>query len=296
MPAPLAMPRPLIIATLLGASVGVPYVVSQTKSSHGTNGAASSPWPLGSKPTAVATSTSHDPFVIAAPTHFGGTTIVPVSGATPPPPQKSYPTMEQVFRFDINKNWVYQHWARKSTSPTEFNLFAVRVALVTGTQSGSLAGSLTYFFNAQDQVEHISFRGHTGDARQFVQFMTSTYQLQSVQAPVGEQLYQVARGGSVQSELRMRPEAILVSSAPQSSLTIELELARPGSTRLLPPRPLALEIPPDTSSPAPATSPEANGASGAAAGEPSAAGSYLDNVRYATPEEVGQSIWRRWPN
>lgn len=290
------MPRPLIIATLLGASIGVPYVISQSSGSRGTNGATSSPWPFGGKATPAATSSGHDPFASSTATHGGGSTIGSAAGATsPPPPQISYPTMEQVFRFDINKNWVYQHWSRKSTSPTEFNLFAVRVALVTGTQPGSLAGSLTYFFNAQDQVEHISFRGRTGDARQFVQFMTSTYQLQSVQAPVGEQLYQVASGGSVQSELRMRPEAILVSTAPQASLTIELELARPGSSRLMPPRPLALEIPPDTSPPA--HPPAANGASGAAAaGEPSAAGSYFDKMRYATPEEVGQSIWRRWPN
>lgn len=288
------MPKPLIIATLLGASVGVPYVLSQTSGSRGTNGATSSPWPFGGKTTPVAAS-AHDPLASAIPTHSGGTAVGSTAGAkTPPPPQISYPTMEQVFRFDVNKNWVYQHWARKSTSPTEFNLFAVRVALVTGTQPGSLAGSLTYFFNAQDQVEHISFRGRTGDARQFVQFMSSTYQLQPVQAPVGEQLYQVASSGSVQSELRLRPEAILVSTAPQSSLTIELELARPGSSRLLPPRPLALDIPPDTSSPP--AHPPANGASGAAAGEPSAAGSYFDKMRYATPEEVEQSIWRRWPN
>ncbi len=286
------MPRPLIIATLLGASIGVPYVMSQSKTS-GTGGSiSSSPWPAG-KATPVAVPAQQPVASLTAPHSSIATHGTPAS-TTAPLPGITYPTMEQVFRFDITKNWVYQRWARKSTSPTEFNLFAVRVALVTGTQPGSLAGSLTYFFNAEDQVEHISFRGRTGDATRFVQFITSTYQLQSVQSPVGEQLYQLASGGGVQSELRIRPEGILISTAPQSSLLVELQLARPGSKRLLPPRTPALEIPPDAS--ASTVPPHASGEGGEAAGGTSALGSYFEKARYATPDEMGQAHWRRWPN
>lgn len=283
------MSRLLIIATLLGASIGVPYVMSQSNGSRGANGAPSSPWPTGDKVPPVSASTQQTI-----------TSVSPSHGSIAPlPPGTSCPTMEQVFRFDITKNWVYQRWARKSTSPTEFNLFAVRVALVTGTQPGSVAGSLTYFFNAADQVEHISFRGRTGNAAPFVQFMTKTYEFRAVQAPVGEQLYQVARGGGVQSELRIRPEGILVSTAPQSSLSIELELARPGSTRLLPPRGPALQIPPDatpTPSAASGSAAKGTGAPAAAGEKPSTMGSYFDKVRYASPEEIDQVLWKRWPN
>ncbi len=289
------MSRPLIIATLLGASIGVPYVVSQSKTPNAGGAAPSSPWPVGGKAAPVAVP-AQQPVASGSPFHGSIVGLNGPVGSTAPLPGVSYPTMEQVFRFDITKNWVYQRWARKSTGPTEFNLFAVRVALVTGTQPGSLAGSLTYFFNAEDQVEHITFRGRTGDATRFVQFMTSTYQLQSVQAPVGEQLYQVARGGGVQSELRIRPEGILISTAPQSSLSIELQLARPGSKRLLPPRASALSIPPDASAPAPPPHASGESASATAAGEKSALGSYFDKARYATPQEAEQVLWKRWPN
>ena len=58
-----------------------------------------------------------------------------------------------------------------------------------------LAGSLTYYFNSQGQVEHISFLGRTGDSTQLVGLLTRTYQFQSLPSPTGEQLYQVHYGG-----------------------------------------------------------------------------------------------------
>ena len=105
-----------------------------------------------------------------------------------------FTSVEQVLRFDVTKEWVYQNWDRKSTGPTDVGLFSVRVPLVMGTQMTALAGSLTYYFNAQGQVEHISFRGRTGDTTQLVQFLTRYYQFQPVSSPTGEQVYQVGNG------------------------------------------------------------------------------------------------------
>ena len=76
-----------------------------------------------------------------------------------------------------------------------------------------------------------------------MQLLTRYYQLQPVSAPTGEHVYQVGNGEHVQSELRTRPEAVLSSSTPQQSVVVELELARPGSQRVLPPRGPALQIP-----------------------------------------------------
>jgi hypothetical protein len=195
--------------------------------------------------------------------------------------------IEQVLRFDVTKDWVYRTWVRKSTGPTDVGLLAVRVPLVTGTHIAALAGSLTYYFNSAGQVEHISFHGRSGDTTHLVNFLAQTYEFERAAAPIGEQLYQVKRGRRVQSELRTRPESVQSTTSPHSSIAVELELARPGTRRVLPPRPSPLDIPPSAAAAAP---PDDD------AGADGAGDSYFDKVRYATPQEEGQVLWKRWPN
>jgi hypothetical protein len=207
----------------------------------------------------------------------------PVDGAR-------FHSVNQVFRFDLTKEWVYKNWARKFTGPTDVGLFSVRVPLVTGTHLSALAGSLTYYFNSYGQIEHISFRGRTGDTTELVNLLVRTYEFRRIEGPIGEQIYQVKRGRRVQSEFRSRPEPVLSSTSLHGSFNVELELARPGSRRSLPPRGTGLDVPQvsaDTStlSSGEETSPSAD------AGE-----SYLNKFRYATPQEEGQVLWKRWPN
>jgi hypothetical protein len=271
--------RPLIIASLLGASIGVPYFAS--RSTNGDKPAA------GAAPAATAIPARQ----AAVPPSTLPPIATPLLPAVPAPPESTrFQSVEQFLRFDVTKQWVYQHWTRKSTGPTDVGLFGVRVPLVMGTQMTALAGSLTYFFNNNGQVEHISFHGRTADSSQLVNFIIRNHQFQRVESPAGEQLYQVQHRGRVQSELRTRPEPVLSSASPHSSIDVELELARPGSRRFLPPRGPQLAIP---QVPAPPPPPAAENASSTAK---SAAGSYLDKVRYATPQEESRVLWKRWPN
>ena len=53
--------------------------------------------------------------------------------------------------------------AAGSTGLTYLQLQGYRVPLVTGTTLADVAGSLTYYFNAQQRVQRITFRGTTGD-------------------------------------------------------------------------------------------------------------------------------------
>ena len=130
---------------------------------------------------------------------------------------------------DVSKEWVYARWARKSTGLADPTLFGVRVPLVTGTRTTDLAGSLSYYFDQHGLVQHISFRGHTGDTNQIVGLLLNRYGLrrQLTQRP-GEQLYQLKHEGRVQGELRTRPASVLWSTSPHTSFVVELELARPG--------------------------------------------------------------------
>jgi hypothetical protein len=287
------MSRLLIIAVLLGATIGLPYLASR----YSRAGAASSQEPAASQPPDAAAASA------LAPSLASGAGPAPLLGQGPgssiyvsPAPLEGarFHSVEQVLRFDVTREWVYQNWARKSTGLTDVGLFGVRVPLITGTQIGALAGSLTYYFNTQGQVEHISFRGRTGDTTQLVNFLTRTYAFQRAEAPAGEQHYLVKRGDRLQSELRTRPESVLWSTSPHGSFDVELELARPGSKRRLPPRGPYLEIPPvasTTPAPAAASDEAADPSKGAGILQP-----YLDKFRYATPQEEGQVLWKRWPN
>jgi hypothetical protein len=292
--------RPLMLATLLGASIGVPYVMSQ------------------SGPVAKPTPAPGGPYFASPANSIGGPSR-PVGQMMPPPLLTNsgmsttpaalpvggarFHSVAEVLRFDVTKEWVYSNWTRKSTGLADPELYGVRVALVTGTGLTDLAGSLTYAFNQQGQVQHISFLGRTADTTPLVQFLTASYQLERRDAPAGEQLYQVGSGDSVQSELRTRPESVLWSTSPHGSFVVELELERPGSNRYLPPRTPKLAIPPDPSGAAAGNGTAATSGSetGANGGEPTTFYDKLkhatyDKVRRATPAEDNQVQWKRWPN
>ncbi len=292
--------RPLMLATLLGASIGVPYFVSNSTQapsagnvppaaqksawpSFGTNaGSTTSPPPLLSPSIAMQSTAPPYPST-ATPAAMTG---LPSNGAV------RFHSIRDVLRFDISKEWVYQNWDRKSTGLSDPELFGIRVALITGTQRTDLAGSLTYLFDGQGQVQHISIRGRTADTTPLVQFLTQTYQFQRMEAPAGEQLYQVRSGKSVYSELRTRPESVLLEASPQASFGVVLELGRPGSNRVLQPPVPHLEIP-DVATKTP---PPGANATGDAKAEAPAEPALVGKLRPATQAEHNQVFNRRWPN
>ncbi len=267
---------------MLGATLGVPYLASQSGSGGKLADNAAPPVNSG-RPMEPVWAPSMTPAPVAQP---------PLQANPAPAQSIRFQSVAQFLRFDVTKEWVYRNWDRKSTGPTDVGLFGVRVPLVMGTQPTALAGSLTYFFNTYGQVEHISFRGRTGDTTELVNFLVRTYEFERAAGLAGEQAYRVTRRGRVQSELRTRPEPVVDSSSPHGSIAVELELARPGTRRFLPPRGPQLQIPQVAEPPAAATA-ESTG-SGAAA--KSGVDSYLDGIRYATPRERDQVLWKRWPN
>jgi hypothetical protein len=201
-----------------------------------------------------------------------------------------YHRIQDVFRFDVSKEWVYQNWDRKSTGLADPELFGIRVALVTGTGRSDLAGSLTYLFDAEGRVAHISFRGRTADTTPLVQFLMQRYQFQRMEGPAGEQLYQVRSGSSVYSELRTRPESVLLEAAPNGSIGVVLELGRPGSNRALEPPAPHLDIP-EVASQTPPAEAAANTADESAENP-----GLIGKLRPATQVQHNQVLNHRWPD
>ncbi|QDU88651.1 hypothetical protein Pla175_20310 [Pirellulimonas nuda] len=267
------MPKPYIVAGLLGASVGVPYLVSEVPKDWGqTSGAAAQP--AGAETTIDVTS------ITIQPPQGPGAAVY-----TSPAPLEGFRrhSINEVLRFDVTKEWVYGQFARKTTGLADPELFGVRVALVTGTGMSDLAGSLSYYFSNTDQVERITFQGRTADSRPLVQLVTSQYGLAPVPAASpGEHLFESRVGSKVQSRLRTRPQPVLWSTDPHSSVQVDLVLNRPGSDRFIVPEKPQLNLPPAPAehvADAPAAEPQAP-AEGQAAADP----------QQTRPD------WFRWPN
>lgn len=219
------------IPVLMAAAVAVPYL-----STNGSEGLKE--W-WNSVSTSSASSITSSDLVLPA-VDFNtalqgpGHEIFPIS--TPLEGMRSV-SLEEVFRFDVTREWVYERWARKSTALAELGLYGIRVPLVTGTQIHDLAGSLTYFFDSNGQVQRISFKGNTGDTTRIVMLAVQRYGLQQQNSQfVGEQIFEVRRGEEVFSELRTRPSSVLWSSSPHESFDVELTLQNSNVTTPLPPR------------------------------------------------------------
>jgi hypothetical protein len=83
--------------------------------------------------------------------------------------------LNEVFRFDLAPADVLRRWPRVSTDLPYLHLQGYRVPLVSGTNPAALAGALTYYFNAAQQVQRITFRGTTGDPRALILLLTNRY-------------------------------------------------------------------------------------------------------------------------
>ncbi|HTI50971.1 MAG TPA: DUF6690 family protein [Planctomycetaceae bacterium] len=79
--------------------------------------------------------------------------------------------LEDVFRFDLTPQIITQRWNRVTTGLGDVRYQGYRVPLVTGTTSSDLAGSLTYYFDAQPRLRRITFLGTTGDPARVVEFV-----------------------------------------------------------------------------------------------------------------------------
>lgn len=222
--------RALGMPLLLAASVGVPYAVTNVPDlgRHWQNLA--NPTTTNLSENQLPSSDYRQHFKPAA----DGPGSVLYEGTAP---LEGYPRLSlgEVFNLQITKEWIYQHWARKTTALSELGMQGIRVPLVTGTQLHDLAGSLTYYFGPNGRLQRISFRGTTGDTTPLVSLVTQQFGFVPQQTPVvGEQLYQVKRGEDVLSELRTEPASVLWANSPHDSFRVELNLQRPETARPLP--------------------------------------------------------------
>lgn len=138
--------------------------------------------------------------------------------------------LAEVFRFDVTTDWILRHWPRVSTGLAQLQLQGYRVPLVTGTGEADLAGSLTYYFNARQKVQRITFCGTTGDARQLVALLTSRHQFtRRLTNSPGLFVYEVVSpAGRPQGVLKIQSAQIVKASEPYRRFDVDLIIERPS--------------------------------------------------------------------
>ena len=130
---------------------------------------------------------------------------------------------------NVTPEWIVRSWPRVSTGLAQVQLQGYRVPLVTGTTENDLAGSLTYYFNAQQQVEQIVFHGTTGDVRSLLRLLSERYHLvRRLTNDPGLTVYESVRSdGSPASSVQIRSAPIIKANEPRQRYEVQLALVRP---------------------------------------------------------------------
>lgn len=134
---------------------------------------------------------------------------------------------QEVFRFDVSPVWVKQRWERLTAIPAEGGLHGLRTALVTGTNSWDLNGSLTYFFDVNHRTQRITFRGWVGDPSRLINLATQHFGLKP-QPTHWAGLYVANFGGTQTAGLLMKDPDTIDSRNQVQRTAVIMELNQPA--------------------------------------------------------------------
>ncbi len=232
----LLLKKPALGAVLLAGAAGGPYVLYETDAGQTARQTASSLFG-GSATTSHASWFGGEPGVGAAGNttqdlwNFNlGTPNVDQLQGQGPQQDLTGPVvtdLREVLRFDITPAWVPQRFTRVSTVLADMNLDGLRVPLVSGTQIGDMAGTLTYYFDRYQRLQRLKIHALTGDPVRVVQTLQQFYQLQQEPA-LGGGLYLIKWNGQPTSVLHVAPAPIIYSTAEHSRYSVFLELNQPN--------------------------------------------------------------------
>ncbi len=135
----------------------------------------------------------------------------------------------EIFRFDVGPQWVKQRWERVSNSPGNAGLNGLRVPLVTGVNTYDLFGSMTYYFDRDQVLQKITFRGWSGNPEGLVQLVTREYGFKN-QPTSSAGLYLGKRLGQSTGVLYMQHPNVIRVENPTQQVAILLEINNPDGS------------------------------------------------------------------
>ena len=138
------------------------------------------------------------------------------------------PSLDEVLRFDPTVDWVLQTWPRVTTGLPYLQLQGYRIPLVTGTGLADVAGSLTYYFNARQQVQRITLRGTTGDPSVLAGLLTNRYHFtRRLTNDPGIVLYEAVDSSDRPiGSLKIRSADVVKASQPRLRFAVDLVMDR----------------------------------------------------------------------
>jgi hypothetical protein len=215
--------RAFLTVAVVGAAVGVPYVASQwpqlKASVFGGGTAANS---LQSATAYGALSAPQLPAVTPNGVPMG-------AGLNPQAYQSPMVDLPEAFRWDITPQWVLSRWPRVSSGLPGDNLQGMRVALISGMRMDDMAGSLTYYFNAQQKCGKITFSGTTGDPQRLITLLVDRYGFKPfASADPGVVEYQIRWNGEAHSKFTVRPAPIVRTSSPYERFLVQVSISDPA--------------------------------------------------------------------
>jgi len=138
------------------------------------------------------------------------------------------PTLDEVLRFEATVEWIIHRWPRITTGLSYLQLQGYRVTLMTGASLPDVAGSLTYYFNAQQKVQRITLTGTTGDPSRLVNIVTRRHNFtrRLVNEP-GIVLYEaVDSNNRPVGTLKIRSAKVILASQPYTRYEVDLVMDR----------------------------------------------------------------------
>jgi hypothetical protein len=140
-------------------------------------------------------------------------------------------SMDEVLRFDISPDWIISVWPRVTTGLGQIQLKGYRVPLVTGTAQDDLAGSLTYYFDPNAQLQRIVFHGTTGNPQRLIAMVSNRFGFaRHVLNHPGLILYEVpaAPGETPRSTLSVESVAVIKANDPYQRYRLSMVIERPA--------------------------------------------------------------------
>lgn len=134
--------------------------------------------------------------------------------------------LEDALRMNISSVWVTTHWPRVTTVVGATDEMGLRVAYSSGTQPTDIAGSLTYYFDQQHQLQRITFAGMTGDESRVITHLMNTFGLRP-QPTIAAGLYQAPAGTGKVSQAQVNHLPVVRTAATNARAELAIELIRP---------------------------------------------------------------------
>jgi hypothetical protein len=175
------------------------------------------------------------PIAPALPDYGRAETLI-FSGDANGPDLTSQPTnfipitdLNELFRFNIDRNWVKNRWDRVSTCPGDQGLHGLRVPVVTGTNSWDLHGSLTYFFDNNHRIQRITYRGWTGDETRLLQILQQKFGFKAQPTHWAGFYLAQPQANTAKSGLLMQHPTVIRKDNPVQQMALILEINNPQS-------------------------------------------------------------------